>query len=100
MRGRWHSRQQRLGDVVLTLALYGFGLWEVLIGPIADSVVEGPAVLNVAAVSMATVPVVACRWAPPPAAALVALATGVRPLLAGPLELFAPVLAMVVSHTQ
>ncbi len=93
---RWQNRQQLMGDGALAAALSGFGLWEVLIAPIADSVVEGPTALNVLAVLLATAPVVARRWAPLPAPAAIALAVGVRPLVADPLELFAPVLAMIV----
>jgi len=93
---RWQHRQQLLGDVALAAALCGLGLWEVLVAPIADSVVLGPTALNVAAVILMTAPVLARRWAPLPAAGIVAVGFGLRPLVADPLELFAPVLAMVV----
>ncbi len=92
----WAHRQQLVGDVVLTAALCAFGLWEVVVAPLADSVVQGPTELNVATVLLTTLPVVGRRWAPLPAAALVAAGVGLRPLVADPLELFAPVLAMVV----
>lgn len=93
---RWAQRDQLAGDAGLAFGLCGFGLWEVLVAPVADSVVEGSAVLNVASVFMTTLPVLARRWAPLPAVAVVAIGVAGRPLVAEPLELFAPVLSMVV----
>ena len=86
-----------VADVVLALLLFAIGLWEVLREPLADDLVRGPWVLNVAAVSLMTLPLAARRMAPLAVAAAVFGALALRPLVADPLELIPSFLAALVA---
>jgi signal transduction histidine kinase len=65
--------------------------------PLPEEVVEGPAALNVLALSASTLPLAARRVRPLPAALVVVGALGVRALLAPPLETYPQILAVLIA---
>jgi signal transduction histidine kinase len=84
-------------DLALAVALFAAGVYEVLGDPIADDVVEGGAALNLAALALATLPLAWRRTFPLATALSVYAAVGARALAAGPLEIYPPVLAMLIA---
>jgi signal transduction histidine kinase len=86
-----------LADAALALVLFGAGVWFVLGKPLSDDVVEGPTALNVAAVALMTLPLVARRRAPLAVALTVFATVALRALVADPLETYTAPLAAVVA---
>lgn len=86
-----------MADSTLALALFGIALWEVLGEPLADDVVGGPLVLNLAAIALVTLPLAARRAAPLAVAGTVFATIAARALVADPLELVPTFLAALVA---
>ena len=89
-------RATQVVDAVVAAALFAMGAWEVLHGPVAEDVVNGPTWLNLVAVALATLPVAFRSRAPLAAAVVVFAAIAGRALLAEPLELYPPMLAAII----
>lgn len=83
-------------DALIAAALCALGVGEVLLGPVAEDVVNGPTWLNLVAVALTTLPVAVRNRAPLAAAVVVFVALGGRALLAEPLELYPSMLAAIV----
>ena len=93
-------RATQVVDVVVASALFSLAAWEVLRGPVAEDVVNGPTWLNLVAVALTTLPVAFRSRAPLAAAVVVYVALAGRALLAEPLELYPPMLAaIIVTYT-
>lgn len=93
-----HGRHgSTLADAGLALFLFGAGAWEILARPFADDVVRGPLAVNLAALALATLPLVARRAAPLAVTAAVFGAIALRALVADPLEIYPPILAAIVA---
>ncbi len=93
-------RATQVVDAVVASALFVLGAWEVLRGPVAEDVVNGPTWLNLVAVALTTLPVAFRSRAPLAAAVVVYVALAGRALLAEPLELYPPMLAaIIVTYT-
>jgi signal transduction histidine kinase len=90
-------RPASLWDPAIALALFAVGLYEIFGDPIADDVTEGPAVLNVAAVALATLPLAWRRTFPLAVALVVYAAVAGRALAAEPLEIYPTVIAMLIA---
>ena len=87
-------------DAAVAAALFALGAWEVLRGPVAEDVVNGPTWLNLVAVAVTTLPVAFRSRAPLAAAVTVYAGLAGRALLAEPLELYPPMLAaIIVTYT-
>lgn len=86
-----------LADVVLAGALCAVGIYELLVSPLADDVVQGPRTLNVAAVALSTLPLAWRRLAPLPVAVTIAVVIGVRALVADPLEVYPLTFAALIA---
>jgi len=84
-------------DVALAAAFLAVGLYEVLVRPLAEDVVGGPAWLNVVAVVAGTVPLAWRRRAPLASALVVSAALAGRALAAEPLEVYPMTLALLVT---
>ena len=84
-------------DVALAAAFLAVGLYEVLVRPLAEDVVGGPAWLNVLAVVAGTAPLAWRRRAPLAAALVVSAALAGRALVAEPLEVYPMTLALLVT---
>lgn len=84
-------------DVALAAAFLAVGLYEVLVRPLAEDVVGGPAWLDVLAVVAGTVPLAWRRRAPLAAALVVSAALAGRALVAEPLEVYPMTLALLVT---
>ncbi len=94
------SRRQAASDALIALLLFALGLWEILARPVADDVVQGPLALNLAALSLATLPLAARRRAPLAVTLVVFGALAARALAADPLEIYPPLLAgLIASYT-
>lgn len=83
-------------DGLIALALFVLGAWEVLHGPFAEDVVGGPVWLNLVAVALMTLPVAVRSRFPFPAATVVLAALAARAVVAEPLELYPPMLAVII----
>jgi signal transduction histidine kinase len=94
--GRRELRVSQAVDAVVAVALFALGTWEVLRSPFAEDVVNGPTWLNLVAVALTTLPVAFRSRAPLTAAAVVFGAMAGRALMAGPLELYPPMLAAII----
>jgi signal transduction histidine kinase len=93
-------RAAQVVDAVVAAALFSLAAWEVLHGPVAEDVVNGPTWLNLVAVALMTLPVAFRNRAPLAAAVVVFTALAGRALLAEPLELYPPMLAaIIVTYT-
>jgi signal transduction histidine kinase len=93
-------RATQLVDALVASALFALGAWEVLRGPVAEDVVNGPTWLNLVAVALTTLPVAFRSRAPLAAAVVVYVTLAGRALLAEPLELYPPMLAaIIVTYT-
>jgi signal transduction histidine kinase len=86
-----------MADVVLAVGLWSAALVLLRWRPLPDEVVQGPAVLNVLTVSVATLPLAARRVAPLPVALVVIGSMGVRALVGPPLEIYPTILAVLVA---
>jgi signal transduction histidine kinase len=86
-----------IADVVLALALWAASLVLLVWRPLPEEVAEGPAALNVLALSASTLPLAARRVRPLPAALVVVGALGVRALIAPPLETYPQILAVLIA---
>ena len=84
-------------DVLLAAAFVAVGLYEVLVEPLAEDVVEGPTWLNAAAVVAGTAPLAWRRRAPLSVALAVSAAIAGRALVAEPLEVYPMTLALLVT---
>lgn len=91
------THRSTLVDAVLAALLFGAGVWEIVARPFADDVVRGPVALNLVAMSLATLPLAARRLRPLTVTATVFGAIAVRALVAGPLEVYPPILAGVMA---
>jgi signal transduction histidine kinase len=87
----------QLVDAVIAVAFCAVGLFEVLVRPLAEDVVEGPVALNVAAVLLGTLPLAVRRRAPLGVSLLMYGVLAGRALAADPLELYATYLALLVA---
>lgn len=97
MLDRLRIRRATLADAALGGLLFAAGLWELLADPFADDVVEGPLVLNLAALALATLPLAARRTMPLATVAAISAAIALRALVADPLEIYPPLLAGLVA---
>ena len=91
------THRSTVADSALALLLFGIGLWEVLGQPLADDLVQGPLALNLAAVSLMTLPLATRRRAPLAVCAAVFGSIALRSLVAEPLELLPSFLAALVA---
>ncbi len=89
--------QAALLDAALAAAFLAVGLYEVLVRPLAEDVVGGPAWLNVLAVCAGTVPLAWRRRAPLAVALVVSAALAGRALVADPLEVYPMTLGLLVT---
>jgi signal transduction histidine kinase len=86
-----------VADVALAVALWAAALVLLRWRPLPEEVVQGPAWLNVLAVSLGTLPLAARRVAPLPVALVVVGSLGGRALLGPPLEIYPQILAVLVA---
>lgn len=84
-------------DAVIAAAFCAVGLFEVLVRPLAEDVVEGPVALNVVAVLLGTLPLAVRRRAPLGVSLLMYGVLAGRALAAEPLEIYATFLALLVA---
>ncbi len=86
-----------VADSALALLLFAIALWELLAEPLVDDVVRGPFALNLATITLVTLPLAARRVAPLQVAVTVFAAIAARALIAEPLELLPSFLAALVA---
>jgi signal transduction histidine kinase len=86
-----------IADVVLALALWAASLVLLVWRPLPEEVLEGPAVLNVLALSAMTLPLAARRVRPLAVSLAVVGAWGVRAVLGPPLETYPQILAVLIA---
>lgn len=94
--GGQETRTGQAFDVLVALALFALGAWEVLGKPFAEDVVNGPVWLNLVTVALMTLPVAVRTRAPMAVASVVLVTLAVRALVAEPLELYPPMLAVII----
>jgi signal transduction histidine kinase len=87
----------QLVDALVAAAFCAVGLFEVLVRPLAEDVVEGPVALNVAAVLLGTLPLAVRRHAPLGVSLVMYGVLAGRALVAEPLEIYATFLALLVA---
>jgi signal transduction histidine kinase len=87
----------QLVDALVAAAFCAVGLFEVLVRPLAEDVVEGPVALNVVAVLLGTLPLAVRRRAPLGVSLLMYGVLAGRALAAEPLEIYATFLALLVA---
>ena len=84
-------------DVAIAAALCLVGLYEVLVAPLAEDIVEGPTWLNLLTVVAGTMPLAWRRRYPFRASVTVYAVLAGRALLADPLELYAITIAVLIA---
>lgn len=94
---RLAMQRSTVADSALALLLFAIALWELLAEPLVDDVVRGPFALNLATITLVTLPLAARRVAPLQVAVTVSAAIAVRALIAEPLELLPSFLAALVA---